>query len=322
MYKIEWQNAKNRKNLNAIVEYLNANGAHFEKTKEHVYYIVPNNYKELVAQSGIKLGSFITSYSGRIHSAEQSASSWERCPMTTETEYQGILQREKDKEERQKQQLQAKAEAMIALNELRNSFSGSWRDDEWIKAHIGEYYTEEVAYQYYWSLIGERWKVVDWKHNIELEKDIYDIISTMNVLGLKGTTFLSRGYKNPGGYCARIVGYYYPQAQHFGVYCIRTCADNKIIYIGSTTREFQYRFQEHRENFANNSAELALYSRFAGQDVKYEILIDCGELKATDGKNGNPHIFTEYEIKAMELALIHEHKPEGNIAGNTREFIF
>lgn len=144
----------------------------------------------------------------------------------------------------------------------------------------------------------------------------------MNIAGLKGTTFLSRGFKNTKGYCARIVGCYYPQAQHFGVYCLRTCSDNKIIYIGSTTRDFEYRFQEHQENFATNSSELALYSKFTGQDIKYEVLVDCGTLKATDGKNSNSHIFTEYEIKAMELALIHEHKPEGNIAGNTKEFIF
>lgn len=104
----------------------------------------------------------------------------------------------------------------------------------------------------------------------------------------------------------------------YGVYAI--LANEEIIYIGSTIRNFKIRFREHQENIACGDESLDVYNLIRdlikqGKDITYKILIDCSKIKT------NKKIIS-YDIESMELALIQEHQPIGNIAGITKPFLY
>lgn len=97
----------------------------------------------------------------------------------------------------------------------------------------------------------------------------------------------------------------------YGIYC-----NNELIYIGMTWKQgFEIRWNQHIENIKNGSQELHLYSLFRqGDQIVFEAIIDISEIKLSEGE------ITERDVKMMELALIREHKPRGNISGNTMQY--
>lgn len=105
----------------------------------------------------------------------------------------------------------------------------------------------------------------------------------------------------------------------YGVYAIY--ADDKIIYIGSTIRTFDIRFAEHQQAIQNlNQPQLDVYDLIrtlqeAGQTITFKPLIDCSKLQTNK-------TLTTHDIESMELALIQEHQPIGNIAGLTKPFLY
>lgn len=105
----------------------------------------------------------------------------------------------------------------------------------------------------------------------------------------------------------------------YGVYAI--CADDKIIYIGSTIRTFDIRFAEHQKAIQDlKQPQLDVYDLIrifqeAGQTITYKPLIDCSKLQTNK-------TLTTHDIESMELALIQEHQPVGNIAGLTKPFLY
>lgn len=104
----------------------------------------------------------------------------------------------------------------------------------------------------------------------------------------------------------------------YGVYAI--LADEEIIYIGSTIRNFKIRFKEHQENIACGDESLDVYNIIRdlikqGKNIAYKILIDCNKIKT------NKKIIS-YDIESMELALILTYQPIGNIAGITKPFLY
>lgn len=104
----------------------------------------------------------------------------------------------------------------------------------------------------------------------------------------------------------------------YGVYAI--LANEEIIYIGSTIRNFKIRFREHQENIACGDESLDVYNLIRdlikqGKDITYKILIDCSKIKT------NKKIIS-YDIESMELALIQEHQPIGNVAGVSKPFLY
>lgn len=106
----------------------------------------------------------------------------------------------------------------------------------------------------------------------------------------------------------------YQKNKNYGIYGIYQ--NDELIYIGSTLRSFDIRFNEHKENIQNKSKELYLYSLFnLGDKIEFKILIDCKELKTNID-------LSKREIESMELALIQVFKPKGNLAGNTCQFRF
>ena len=86
----------------------------------------------------------------------------------------------------------------------------------------------------------------------------------------------------------------------YGVYGI--LADEEIVYIGSTIRNFKIRFKEHQENISCGDRSLDVYDTIRdlitqGKNITYKILIDCSKIKTN-----KPLI--QYDIESMELALI------------------
>lgn len=226
----------------------------------------------------------------------------------------------KAREEKERLKEEKKKEAKRQLDEkmemLAEEYGNKWRDEYWIKKNIGEYYTYEPIISYFWTLIGDNWKVKDWKHNIELEKSIYNKIKSMKVEGFKGSSFLNRKFKNRSGYSCGIDGCYQVEQRNepYGIYGIYL--RDELIYIGSTMRSFEIRMREHIENIKLGSKELYLYSLLSKEDLSslsWSPLIDCKELKANK-------TFTAEDVQSMELALISLYKPKGNLAGVSEEF--
>ena len=226
----------------------------------------------------------------------------------------------KAREEKERIKEEKKKEVKRQLNEkmemLAEEYGNKWRDEYWIKKNIGEYYTYEPIISYFWTLIGDNWKVKDWKHNIELEKGVYDKIKDMKVEGFKGSSFLNRRFKNIKGYSCGIEGFYYLEQHNepYGIYGIYL--GDELVYIGSTMRSFEVRMREHIENIEKGSKELYLYSLLGKEDLgnlSWSPLINCKELKANK-------VFTVEDVESMELALISLYKPKGNLAGVSEEF--
>lgn len=212
-------------------------------------------------------------------------------------------------------------ESLAEVRLLRNSYQGVWRDNSWIKTHIGEYYTEDPAYEYYWTLIGDNY-LTDWKGNIKLEIETYRKVKEINNSKiLKPSKFLSRKFKNLKGYSSQILDETYisskiESSDNYGVYAI--LADEEIIYIGSTTRSFDIRIKEHKDSVKSGSEKLKLYSiiRQLQQEKKkisWRPIVNCRSLKTNK-------IFTKDDIESMELAFISYFQPIGNLAGKEVPF--
>lgn len=104
----------------------------------------------------------------------------------------------------------------------------------------------------------------------------------------------------------------------YGVYAI--LADEEIIYIGSTIRNFKIRFKEHQENIACGDKSLDVYDTIRtlikqNKTITYKILIDCSKIKTNKKIIG-------YDVESMELALILTYQPIGNIGGITKPFLY
>lgn len=99
----------------------------------------------------------------------------------------------------------------------------------------------------------------------------------------------------------------------YGIY-----KDDKLVYIGYTSRDFQDRFKEHR-NIIYGKEEapknMKLYSIIhKGENLCMKELICKNDVKCED--------LTERDLKAMELALITLYQPEGNLQGVTMNYKF
>ena len=97
----------------------------------------------------------------------------------------------------------------------------------------------------------------------------------------------------------------------YGIY-----KNDELIYIGSTMRNFEDRWKEHRRNIEKKSNALYVYSLFDESDkIDFRILIDLNDLKSSKD-------LTRRDIECMELGLIDVFKPIGNIGGNSKPFLF
>lgn len=313
MKDYQWAYGNKAQQLNQIMEKLE-NFIEIKDDANIVRVIIPDNYKEIV---GIKLLQGLSkefyTYTN-YHYDFILESSYKK----KQEEWKKELKLKKKKDQKQKENAQ-KAEG------LRYSLE-NWRDESWIKGNIGEYFTWQPQLEYFWTIIGDNWQVASpqWKGNIVLEQKIYKKIEQMEFCGLKGSTFLNRKFKNKKGYSAGIVGTYKEKPQHYGVYGIKV--NDELIYIGSTMREFEERFQEHKEAIVSHSKALYVYSLLKEVDthsISIEIMFDCGEVVSRDGgKTGPVHVFTEEEVKSIEFGYIQLLKPKGNLAGKTMPFIY
>lgn len=101
-----------------------------------------------------------------------------------------------------------------------------------------------------------------------------------------------------------------------GIYAIMV--DDEIIYIGKALNNLETRYKQHK--YALNGTgdrygklyDLMEYYKEQGHHVWFNILIRVEDLCVGD-KN-----IDERELELMELALIHEHQPIGNIQGVSR----
>lgn len=302
-YKFGWEAIKWEKDLSKIVKYLDQNGAYFKEIDKTLYYFIPEiQLPEELTKNLIKPWY---EYAHRLS-----------VKILTEKEFKELKERERRKEEErlkeiQKKQEEEKRKAKEAVECLRQEYGKAWKDYEWIRKNIGEYCTEEPMWQYFWTLIGNNWQVVDWRHNIKIEESTYNKIRSMTVNGYKGSTFLGRSFKNKKGYSCRITETYkiQRQGQHYGVYGLYK--NDELIYIGSTIRDFEDRRQEHIEGLKAKKKELYVYSLLDTIDMR--VIIDCSELKVNKKLNIE-------DVESMELALITLYKPEGNLAGRTTDF--
>lgn len=104
-----------------------------------------------------------------------------------------------------------------------------------------------------------------------------------------------------------------------GIYAITV--KGKPIYIGSTTRPFKERFEEHKEGIESHSSHLKLYKEMTDderENYKFKILVDIAKAKYTRKPSG----LNYYELQWMELGFIMAFKPKYNLAGLTTDFIF
>ena len=92
----------------------------------------------------------------------------------------------------------------------------------------------------------------------------------------------------------------------YGIY-----ENDVLVYIGMTTRPFEIRWQEHSERIKSRSNELALYSLIdTSAKIEFKKLLERDKMDCNDK-------ITTRDLKAMEFALIQEHKPKYNFAGRS-----
>lgn len=97
----------------------------------------------------------------------------------------------------------------------------------------------------------------------------------------------------------------------YGIY-----ENDKLVYIGMTTRSFKVRWNEHLERIKRKSDELALYSLIdANSKIEFKILLDKNDLISDDE-------ITKRDLQAMEFALIKEHQPRYNFSGRNQPYRF
>ena len=107
--------------------------------------------------------------------------------------------------------------------------------------------------------------------------------------------------------------------QEKGIYAI--CADDVIIYIGSTTTSFRKTYSRHLSAFNNcKKDEQYLYKvmrnkKYSGCHITMEPLICFSNLKINDSQS-----LRSRDINAMVLALIQIYNPIGNVMGRLAPF--
>lgn len=106
---------------------------------------------------------------------------------------------------------------------------------------------------------------------------------------------------------------------HKGIYGI--CADDKIIYVGSTTQSFKEIYKRHLTAFKHpKKDEQYLYrvmrnKKEAGSYIHLVCLVDFDELELKNGQE-----LRDRDINAMVLALIKVYNPVGNVCGRLAPF--
>lgn len=106
---------------------------------------------------------------------------------------------------------------------------------------------------------------------------------------------------------------------HKGIYGI--CADDKIIYVGSTIQSFKEIYKRHLTAFNHpKKDEQYLYrvmrnKKEAGCYIHLICLVDFDELELKNGQE-----LRDRDINAMVLALIKVYNPAGNVSGRLAPF--
>lgn len=98
----------------------------------------------------------------------------------------------------------------------------------------------------------------------------------------------------------------------YGIYI-----DEKLVYIGKTTTNFQIRFNQHKSNLNNSDKYLYRGLRKAktyGAKISLRPLIIVEELKVNKP-------IVERDIEMMELALIQLYQPKYNIQGIHQNYV-
>lgn len=303
---LKWISEKYQNRFLKIMKCLNFN---IENIKDGDIIVIPDNYEDYIEDKELLKDLTKPFYKYKCNCTIYLKSEYEEQQRKREI----IRQRE---EERKRKEVQEQKEKEEIIECLRQEYGKKWRDKKWIESNIGEYYSWEPLYEYFWTIIGDNWQKVDWKQNIKLEQSIYNKIKGMKVNGVSGESFLKRKFRNDKGYSAGILEECFTIIKEesnldYGVYCIRT--DEEIIYVGSTCRSFNQRMKEHAIAIETNSKELGVYDiirelKREGKEVYYEILVDYKEL------NANKRINRE-DIESMELGFINYFKPRGNVAG-------
>lgn len=93
---------------------------------------------------------------------------------------------------------------------------------------------------------------------------------------------------------------------------------DELVYIGSTVRPFEERWDEHKRNILKKSKSQQIYEVLgdaAIEDIDFRVLIDVGELPIEEKME-------QRDIEVMEMLLITQHQPRGNVAGMDRAFLF
>lgn len=232
MKDYKWANAERKAQLNKIMELLEdkievINYPKVGRSQPTPTIIIPNNYKEIIKEHITGLNKEFYKYAN-YHYSFIVREDYERKKRKDEEEKE--IQRKKEEKKNKE------AQEAIAQNKHLQSVSKDWKDKQWIEQNVGIYYTWEPQIEYFWTLIGNNWKVKDWKGNISIEEDTYKVISKTVYCGIKGSIFLSRKFKNKKGFSIEIVDTYTKPAEHYGVYGIYL--GDELVYIGSTMREF------------------------------------------------------------------------------------
>lgn len=307
MKDYKWTSKEQSKKLNEIMQILEPYYTEYLVNNSYRLIIIPDNYKNLVDNK------LLVGLSKPFYQYKNGY-----CKMELESEYLARKKRYEEQQKKEEEQRKKEQEELEKRNEiiedLKKNFNGEWKDKEWIEKNIGIYEPWDNVYEYFWSLIGNNWKVKDWKYNIQLEVRTLEKIQDIKNNGINGRKFLRTKYKNSKGYKANIEEKGYLEIEYpdsFGVYGIYI--EDELVYIGSTIRPFEVRFEEHRQNVKNGSNELSLYqylreAKKNEYEVTFRVLINCGKIE-TNKK------FDIVDVESMELALITYFQPKYNIAG-------
>lgn len=203
--------------------------------------------------------------------------------------------------------------------DIEDSFGTDWIPYTVVKARIGIYSGQDrQTIAYFWSLIGNNYKKVNWKGDIRIQREIYkevEKVKSNNLIKISGKEFLQTEFL-VDRYKHKIVGTYIDADNDFGIYGIYK--NGKLIYIGKTSKSFKERFNQHRRSIKNKDRDdMKLYSLIEdGDDIQFKPLISANDLMIEKGD------LTERDLEAMELALIHVRKPIGNLQGVNRIYKF
>ena len=101
----------------------------------------------------------------------------------------------------------------------------------------------------------------------------------------------------------------------YGIY-----AGNKLVYIGKTFQSFKERFNEHMSAFRHDDSykyqKLRLYKE-AGMEIQLRPIVILEDLQMEHKRTIN-----NTELSCMELALIQAFKPELNVEGKIKPYVF